>query len=51
MALALWWAVGRLTGLAHPDLGLMAATHGVANAVGVCLCGLLGWRLLRPVRL
>ena len=48
MALALWWAVGRLTGLAHPDLALMAVTHGVGNAVGVCLCGLLGWRLLRP---
>jgi hypothetical protein len=34
-----------------PGLGVMAATHGAANAVGVCLCGLLGWRLLRPVRL
>jgi hypothetical protein len=51
MALALWWAVGRLTGLPHPDLAVMAATHGAANAVGVCLCGLLGWRVLRPVRL
>jgi hypothetical protein len=49
MALALWWAVGRLTGLPHPDLAVMAATHGAGNAVGVCLCGLLGWRLLRPV--
>jgi hypothetical protein len=48
MALALWWAVGRLTGLPHPDLALMALTHGVGNAVGVCLCGLAGWRLLRP---
>lgn len=51
MALALWWAVGRLTGLAHPGLGLMAATHGVGNAVAVSLCGLLGWRLLRADRL
>ncbi len=24
------------------------ATHGAANALGLCLCGLLGWRLLRP---
>ena len=49
MALALWWAVGRLAGLGHPDLALMAATHGAGNALGVCLCGLLGWRLLRPL--
>lgn len=48
MAMAVWWSVGRLTGLPHPDLALTAATHGVGNAVGVCLCGLLGWRLLRP---
>lgn len=51
MALALWWATGRLTGLPHPDVALMALTHGAGNAVGVCLCGLLGWRLLRPTRL
>lgn len=48
MALALWWAVGQLTGPPHPDVAVMAATHGVANALGVGLCGLLGWRLLRP---
>lgn len=48
MALALWWSVGRLTGLPHPDLAVTAATHGVGNALGVCLCGLLGWRLMRP---
>lgn len=51
MALALWWAVGRLAGLPHPDLALMGATHGVGNAVGLSLCGLLGWRLLRAERL
>jgi hypothetical protein len=51
MGLAVWWALGRLTGLPHPDLALTAATHGVGNAVGVCLCGLLGWRLLRPTAL
>ena len=48
MALAVWWAAGRLTGLPHPDLAVTAATHGTGNALGLCLCGLLGWRLLRP---
>jgi len=47
MGLALWWAVGRWAGLPHLDLATTAATHGVANALGLCLCGLLGWRLLR----
>ncbi|WP_456786933.1 YndJ family transporter [Cellulomonas sp. P5_C5] len=49
MLLALWWAVGEATGLAHPSLSWMAATHGVANALGFVLCTLLGLRLLpRP---
>lgn len=51
MAVAVWFALGRLTGLPHPDIALTAATHGVGNAVGLCLCGLLGWRLLRPTAL
>ncbi|GEK22563.1 YndJ family transporter [Cellulomonas xylanilytica] len=46
MLLALWWAVGEATGLAHPSLSWMAVTHGVANAVGFVLCSLLGLRLL-----
>ena len=46
MLLALWWAVGEATGLAHPSLSWMAATHGVANALGFVLCTLLGLRLL-----
>jgi hypothetical protein len=25
----------------------MAQLHGLVNAVGFCLCGLLGWRLAR----
>ena len=45
MLLALWWAVGEATGLAHPSLSWMAATHGVANALGFVLCTLLGLRL------
>jgi hypothetical protein len=48
MTLALWWAYGEATGAAHPTLRLMAATHGVTNALGVGLCGLLGWYRLAP---
>ena len=32
--------------LVHPSLSWMAATHGVANALGFVLCTLLGLRLL-----
>lgn len=49
MVLALWWSVGEATGVAHPSLSWMAATHGVANALGFVLCTLLGLRLVgRP---
>ena len=48
MVLALWWALGEATGLAHPSLSWMAATHGVANAIGFVLCTLLGLRLVEP---
>ncbi|CAL9602891.1 hypothetical protein SUDANB99_05439 [Streptomyces sp. enrichment culture] len=49
MLLALGWAVGQATGLPHPSLAWMAATHGVANALGFALCSLLAWhRLPRP---
>ncbi len=43
MALAMWWAGGEALGFAHPTLRQMAATHGLLNALGVGLCGLLGW--------
>ncbi|MFE6236392.1 YndJ family protein [Cellulosimicrobium sp. NPDC057862] len=46
MLLALWWAAGEALGLAHPSLDVMAATHGVANALGFVLCTLLGLRVL-----
>ncbi|MFE7559286.1 YndJ family protein [Kitasatospora sp. NPDC057500] len=48
MLLALWWALGEATGLPHPTLGWMAATHGVGNALGFALCSLLAWRRLTP---
>jgi hypothetical protein len=44
MALALDWAAGRVFGFPHLSLSWMAATHGVANALGFALCSLLAWR-------
>ncbi|MFI8521182.1 YndJ family protein [Streptomyces sp. NPDC085481] len=49
MLLALSWAVGEATGLAHPSLTWMAATHGLGNALGFALCSLLAWRRLRSL--
>ncbi|WP_307128768.1 YndJ family protein [Streptomyces sp. B1I3] len=46
MALALSWALGEATGLPHPTLTWMAATHGLGNALGFALCSLLAWRRL-----
>ncbi|MEV0580078.1 MULTISPECIES: YndJ family protein [unclassified Streptomyces] len=49
MVLALSWALGEATGLPHPTLAWMAATHGVGNALGFALCSVLAWqRLGRP---
>jgi hypothetical protein len=42
MVLALSWALGEATGLPHPSLGWMAATHGVANALGFAVCAMVG---------
>ncbi|WP_267241917.1 YndJ family protein [Streptomyces sp. PR69] len=47
MLLALSWAVGEATGLPHPNLTWMAATHGLGNALGFALCSLLAWRRLK----
>lgn len=46
MVLALSWALGEATGLPHPSLLWMAATHGVGNALGFALCSVLAWRRL-----
>ncbi|MBT2457613.1 YndJ family protein, partial [Streptomyces sp. ISL-86] len=46
MLLALWWAAGEATGVVHPTLTWMAATHGLGNALGFALCSLLAWRRL-----
>ncbi|WP_413752111.1 YndJ family protein [Streptomyces sp. R-74717] len=47
MVLALSWALGEATGLPHPTLTWMAATHGLGNALGFALCSMLAWRRLR----
>jgi hypothetical protein len=44
MVLAVSWALGEATGLPHPTLAWMAATHGVANALGFAVCAMVGWR-------
>ncbi|WP_433291331.1 YndJ family protein [Actinoplanes sp. CA-030573] len=49
MLLALSWALGEATGLPHPSLTWMAATHGLANALCFGLCGILAWRRLAGV--
>ncbi|WP_028814387.1 YndJ family protein [Streptomyces flavidovirens] len=46
MLLALSWALGEATGIPHPDLTWMAATHGLGNALGFALCAVLAWRRL-----
>lgn len=46
MLLALWWATGEATGVVHPTLTWMAATHGLGNALGFALCSVLAWRRL-----
>ena len=51
MLLALSWAVGEAFDLPHLSLGATAATHGVANALGVGLCGVLGWTSFTKERL
>ncbi|MEV6400591.1 YndJ family protein [Streptomyces sp. NPDC051907] len=43
MLLALSWALGEATGLPHPTLTWMAATHGLGNALGFALCSVLAW--------
>ncbi|MGW1104588.1 YndJ family protein [Streptomyces sp. NPDC002540] len=46
MVLALSWALGEATGLPHPTLTWMAATHGLGNALGFALCSVLAWQRL-----
>lgn len=50
MTLALSWAVGHVWDVPHLSLTWMAATHGLANALGFAVCGLLAWRRLQYER-
>lgn len=43
MTLAVWWAFGESFDVPHLSLTQTAATHGVGNAFGIGLCGVLGW--------
>ncbi|MER5732090.1 YndJ family protein [Streptomyces sp. NPDC002138] len=47
MLLALWWALGEASGIPHPTVTWMAATHGLGNALGFALCSVLAWRRLK----
>lgn len=47
MLLALSWALGHVVATPYLPLPWMVATHGVANALGFALCGLLAWRRLK----
>jgi hypothetical protein len=47
MLLAVQWAVGANLGTPALSIPQMAATHGVANAVGFALLGVLGWSRVR----
>ncbi|RIQ35868.1 YndJ family protein [Jiangella rhizosphaerae] len=48
MLLALSWAAGHVwDAVPHLSLTWMAATHGLANALGFAVCGLLAWRRLQ----
>lgn len=47
MLLALSWALGHVVGTPYLPLEWMVATHGLANAVGFALCGLLAWQRVK----
>jgi hypothetical protein len=47
MILAAVWAIGEYPLQAFVNIRQMAEFHGVLNAVGFAVCGLLGWRLLK----
>jgi hypothetical protein len=46
MVLAAVWAIGEYPLQAFVNIRQMAEVHGVLNAVGFAVCGLVGWRVL-----
>jgi hypothetical protein len=49
MLLAGIYALGRYHGRDWLDIPKMAAMHGLVNALGFSLCGLVGWNLVEPL--
>jgi hypothetical protein len=47
MILAAVWAIGEYPLQAFLNIRQMAEFHGVLNAVGFVVCGLIGWRVLK----
>lgn len=50
MVLAAIWAVGEYPLQSFVNIRQMAEFHGVLNAVGFAVCGLMGWTLLKAAR-
>src|SRR5580658_7145210 len=50
MILAVVWAVGEYPLEVFVNIRQMAEFHGVLNAVGLVVCGLLGWTLMKAER-
>jgi hypothetical protein len=50
MILAAVWAIGEYPLQAFVNIRQMAEFHGVLNAVGFAICGLLGWTLMKVER-
>jgi hypothetical protein len=48
VALAITYALGQWLGTPAPGITTMIRTHGMLNALGFSLCGVLGWLYLRP---
>ena len=46
MILAAVWAIGEYPLQAFVNIRQMAEFHGVLNAVGFVVCGLIGWKVL-----
>jgi hypothetical protein len=47
MVLAAVWAIGEYPLQAFVNIRQMAEFHGVLNAVGFAVCGLVGWRVMK----
>jgi hypothetical protein len=45
MIFACLYALGRFTGITTVNISLMVQVHGLSNALGFVLCGLLGWMI------